>query len=556
MPLELDIAAVYEPISGLLKIRGTAEAGTLLNRNSSGRQNDITLNRISRIEYRLDDGSWITASSPNVQTTDINLSISIPENFTTIDLRAVDAATGITSNLVTVDRNRPTSGGGVSVEGFAFVDDNDNETWEESEFLLPGVTVQIADPSGIYQGQIEPDQTPGAIYTRLAPNYQIRSVGNQVDGRVAAFSGTTATGANNFHYASIFGTWGDSWSRVRQELEITLNESTNRVSIAVVGKGPDSIGRLEGFDADGNLVARATSDLLAINQSQVLVLDDPAGRIESIRAYGTAGTSVSLDDFRYGPEISSTSDVFGTFEFKGLPDGTYTVNLESPSSQFAIVDATQTMVVVGGVGTPLTVIAERTTSRWTNPTNPFDTNNSGVVQPIDALIIINDLNRNGARVLTTADLTPPYLDVNGDLSVTPINALRIVNFLNRNSGGQSNSGGEGELDSGPMMGWSLVDGGLLGGNSADANAGWSGVSKAEGESTDSETGWLSAVDKIWGNLPNLGSQQVSDPQNIAGKHQETILESPEVSEINGTIDINLSLSSISNGLFGRSLGKS
>jgi VCBS repeat-containing protein len=70
----------------------------------------------------------------------------------------------------------------------------------------------------------------------------------------------------------------------------------------------------------------------------------------------------------------------------------------------------------------------------------FDVNADGFISPIDALIVINDLNRNGTRLLSpTAFVPPPFLDVNGDGAVGPIDVLQVINFLNRRA-----SQGEGE----------------------------------------------------------------------------------------------------------------
>lgn len=201
---------------------------------------------------------------------------------------------------------------------------------------------------------------------------------------------------------------------------------------------------MEGYDVNGLLVTRSTSDALAIGESVTLRLHDPEGRIRSVRAFGTAGTSVSLDDFRYGPEISATSSLFGTFSFSGLPDGTYAMEIQSPSSQYLIADEELTVQVVNGVADPIVIRAVRATSPWTNPNNPLDVNARDGVQPLDALIIINELNRSSPRLLTDQDSTPPYLDVNGDWSVTPIDALRIINHLNR--GGVDLGSGEGPSD--------------------------------------------------------------------------------------------------------------
>lgn len=74
----------------------------------------------------------------------------------------------------------------------------------------------------------------------------------------------------------------------------------------------------------------------------------------------------------------------------------------------------------------------------------LDVNNNGTIQPIDALIIINDLNRNKIRDLPSRlageDQIPNFFDVSGDSKITPIDALIIINWLNR----QPNGRGSGE----------------------------------------------------------------------------------------------------------------
>ncbi len=87
----------------------------------------------------------------------------------------------------------------------------------------------------------------------------------------------------------------------------------------------------------------------------------------------------------------------------------------------------------------LTVVA----NPYQNPLNPYDVNNDGFETPIDALILINDINKNGTRALPwPPDPTiavPPYIDPNGDLFLTPHDALFVINRLNHEL-----IGGEGE----------------------------------------------------------------------------------------------------------------
>jgi hypothetical protein len=64
----------------------------------------------------------------------------------------------------------------------------------------------------------------------------------------------------------------------------------------------------------------------------------------------------------------------------------------------------------------------------------LDVNDDGDVTAIDALQVINRLNRagnvTGIPVLPT-DTGPPYYDVTGDLVITALDAFRVINELSR-----------------------------------------------------------------------------------------------------------------------------
>ena len=82
---------------------------------------------------------------------------------------------------------------------------------------------------------------------------------------------------------------------------------------------------------------------------------------------------------------------------------------------------------------------------WQNSSNPFDTNNDQFVSPVDALIIINDLNVNGGRRLEPpahGDEPPPYLDVSGDNFLSPLDALIVINALNEQASGEGEAASE------------------------------------------------------------------------------------------------------------------
>ena len=70
---------------------------------------------------------------------------------------------------------------------------------------------------------------------------------------------------------------------------------------------------------------------------------------------------------------------------------------------------------------------------WQNSVNRLDVDDSGLVTPMDALVVINALLRDGGRKLDAPApgvAPPPYLDVNGNDFVEPLDALTVINYLN------------------------------------------------------------------------------------------------------------------------------
>ena len=86
-------------------------------------------------------------------------------------------------------------------------------------------------------------------------------------------------------------------------------------------------------------------------------------------------------------------------------------------------------------------VASSSLPSLTNSLNPLDVNNDGSVSPIDALIVINQLNTGKQPLRVSALATPPFYDVSGDNFVSPVDALTVINYLNSHHNG---AGGEGE----------------------------------------------------------------------------------------------------------------
>lgn len=104
--------------------------------------------------------------------------------------------------------------------------------------------------------------------------------------------------------------------------------------------------------------------------------------------------------------------------------------------------------VVGNFDPPVSV-GPPDTDLSTNLLSVLDVNGDREISPVDALLVINQLN-TGAQPQATAapGATPPYMDVNSDYQVSPVDALLIINYLNSSGGSitttSPDTGAEGE----------------------------------------------------------------------------------------------------------------
>ncbi len=116
----------------------------------------------------------------------------------------------------------------------------------------------------------------------------------------------------------------------------------------------------------------------------------------------------------------------------------YTVRVADDNVQL---DFVYTPNIVSSIVTPQVNFRNR--SIWTNAIQHLDSNNNGTIEPLDALVIINRLNRQGAGTLSVPPEsdTDILVDTNGDARISPLDALLVINHLNRSS---LSGAGEGE----------------------------------------------------------------------------------------------------------------
>jgi hypothetical protein len=106
-------------------------------------------------------------------------------------------------------------------------------------------------------------------------------------------------------------------------------------------------------------------------------------------------------------------------------------------------------------------ITVQTIYPWHNGIEPLNVNDDGYfkgnefvnfITPLDALVVINELNRAGSHKLLVdrpRPLAPPFFDANRDGFVTPLDALWVINYLNRRRDG--GEGERGELAVDPIL---------------------------------------------------------------------------------------------------------
>lgn len=464
VPLKLEGTGRFNPQFSFYSFSGRASVQTLPNRNSSGTQNDITLNKVRRIEYRIDAGNWTTIQSPNAYTVDLNLQIPILpfQVGKTIEIRAVETRLGITSNIFTgIIGNAPDVTDRQGIQGFVWRDTNKNGQWDSSENGIPNATVTIVNASNqplVLQTFIDPDNyATGNLSGRLGtlPNQvQIDTIGNDSQALIGVYPKDNLNGPKFFKPYSFWARrYVDSFYDEDLQLRARFDQAQSYVSVEAVAQSDGANVRLDAFDANGNLVARFERKGLLRDQRITMEVATGTATIRTVIARGFQNSFVMLDHLRYGPKTQATTASDGSYFLSNLPSGSYRLLVNSNLPGFINSNTTDGVIQVNyGSSTTLNHIdfgGYLPPSPWQNEMIPEDVSGDQAVSPLDVLALINDINLNSSRSLEGSPVgIAPYLDVNGDRSVSPLDVLMVINFINRSGGGEQ-GGGEGEAT--PML---------------------------------------------------------------------------------------------------------
>jgi hypothetical protein len=220
---------------------------------------------------------------------------------------------------------------------------------------------------------------------------------------------------------------------------VTFDSPVSAFSIDAVADTNGDVGRLEAYSLTGLLLDRVTTNLLADGDVETMLLQRGAADIAYVIARAHYDTELHLDNIIVGPTTAVMTDALGVFRLRALPVGDYQIQIQGRSGW-----ESTTPVQVGRTLSAGVAVADvrygLAPPAWHYLDVPEDVDVSGDIVPLDALLIINDLNNRGARQLsapTEGDSPPPYYDVSGDGWLTSLDALRVVNWLNANMSGES-----------------------------------------------------------------------------------------------------------------------
>ncbi len=450
VPFSLDGSGRLDTLKNEYVFRGNARVQTLPNQNSSGTQNNITLNQIQRIEYRLNNGNWTTLLSPNSYTVELDLRIPVPTGtLGKLELRAIDGRTGITSNIFSGSLSPAWSTTETDgVFGFAWNDQDGDGVWDSLESGVSNATVRLettAGTAGRSQTLVKPSDFPDGQITGSLRGITLSSIGMDADGRIGSFPDSDAVLDSRVFrpYSWRSQAVRESFRGTDTQLKAATATPTRYAFVHVIGAQNGAIARLDAFDASGKLLGRAESTPLNLDQSQGLELLVNSDSIAYVIAYGHRDTTIKIDQVRFGLPAEVTTQLDGSYVLPGVPASTFNIRISPPTASYENTSPNPGIVAItvptNGVlrtdfGLKLLV------SPWQNQSRRHDTNNDGLVDLFDVLIVINEINRTGSRALNANDaVPPPFLDVDGNRILDPIDALVIINFIN----GQG-AGGEGE----------------------------------------------------------------------------------------------------------------
>ncbi|MEO8493502.1 MAG: GEVED domain-containing protein, partial [Planctomycetota bacterium] len=220
----------------------------------------------------------------------------------------------------------------------------------------------------------------------------------------------------------------DDGARHQASLNFTLGNSATSLNIDADADGQPTVSA-DGDDNDGlddeNGVVFNTS-LLGGFGGTITVTASQSGRLDAWIDFNQDGDWNDLDEQIFASRVLNSGANVLTVNVPGtaLSGPTYarfrfsSAGALRPTGAAADGEVEDYRVSIAG-------------NPWHNSANPLDVDGNGFVVPLDALIVINYINKNGTGVLPAVrGPEDGQVDTNGDGSATPLDVLLVVNALN------------------------------------------------------------------------------------------------------------------------------
>ncbi|NLE36692.1 MAG: hypothetical protein GX621_01555 [Pirellulaceae bacterium] len=342
IPLKLSGAGRYNSLTGNYEFRGVSVVDTLDNLNpSSELDHNITINRVARVEYRIDGGAWTTAETfPDAYEVEVDVKIGgLPTGWRQIEIRTVGQFDGITSAIFVGTPDEVAMIAQQGINGLVWNDVDGDGAWDTNEFGPGGWEVTLLDenqtPIAFVDG-VEPDDYPdGSIVSTVNPRATLSSVGTAVSGTGVGVQtrSNASTGGRVFSFPWNDG-WYSNWQGDRRQLRVDFSTPVNSVSIDACYYHADhdgAQGRLRVYDAQGNMLACYETAPLTAGAFERMTISRPERDIAYAIADSIRTKCVRLDNLDFSVDASVTTGPTGEYVFPGLPAGQYYVEINAPS---------------------------------------------------------------------------------------------------------------------------------------------------------------------------------------------------------------------------------
>lgn len=450
VPLSLTGSGAVNPATGKYRFVGHAGVGVLPNLNQSSLLSDVTINEVSRIQYRIDGGAWTDALEPHAYEVDLDFSLTVPAGQHTVQIRALDDATneagetGVMSQVFQGSTSGPSSVPAPGINGFIWNDLDGDGVRDASEPAMAGWNMEVRGPQGqplnLVQSVEPDDYAENQDIAEAHPAVKLTALGTDLVSNAVGVAAeeSASTGAKVFALqlpaASGQTVWSTEWTGSQRQLRMEFTEPTTTVSIDAIGMGTESYGRLEIYDADFQPIGRITSGALADGEVAMLTLSRPTAEIKYAVAMGQTTTSVRLDNLRFGPAMGAITDANGAWSIPSLDEGDFQVRVLPPTLGWQATTpggASRPVALTSGAAVEnVTFGFQFVGSPWHNATEPFDVNRDTHVTTLDLISLVSYLRDHGPGELQgQPGANDPRVDVNADNIAAINDVLALVSHL-------------------------------------------------------------------------------------------------------------------------------